>query len=162
MGIGTNIYNIVLLLHVATAIVGFGGMIAHGAYNAKAFRSPASEAATIMKTTQSAAKMVEYAVYAVMPLGVVLISVSDKAFSMGAPWVSAAFVVWFVVVGLFHAMIRPAQKVFAARAEEIAPTTVLSADPEAEASSRKLMIGELGVQVMTLVALYLMVWQPGN
>jgi len=162
MGIGKPLYNIILLLHIATAIVGFGGIIAHGAYNAKAFRSQASEAAAILKATMGSAKIVEYSIYAVMPLGIVLISVSDKAFSMGAPWVSAAFVVWFAIVGLFHALVRPAQKVFLNRAQAVAPETILSGDPEVEAGARKLMIGELGIQVMILAALYLMIWQPGN
>lgn len=162
MGTGTTFFNIILLLHIASAVVGLGGFIAHGAYNAKAFRSPAAEASTIIKSTQSTTKVAEYALYAVMPLGIVLISVSDGAFSMGAPWVSASFLVWFAMIGLYHAMNRPALRVFAAKADSMAPQTVLSADPEVEGASKKLMIGEAGIQILLLIALYLMIWQPGN
>jgi len=156
------LFNIILLLHIAAAIVGFGGMFAHGAYTAKAFRLPAGEAKTVLNATQGATKLAEYAIYAVMPLGIVLIAVSDGDFSMGAPWVSASFVVWFVMLGLHHALVRPSVKIFAARAEALPADHTLSLDGEVEAASRKMMIGEAVGQLMIVVALILMVWKPGN
>lgn len=162
MGIESTLYRLVLLLHIATAIVGFGGLIAHGAYHARAFRSPAATAASVLEITRGAAKVAEYAIYAVLPLGIVLIAISDDAFSLGDPWVSASFVVWLAMVGAYHGAVRPAVATMMSRARELSAETVLSTDPEVEAASRKLMIGEAAIQLLVVVALFLMLWKPGG
>ena len=161
MGIGSALYRIVLLLHVAAAIVGFGGVIAHGAYHARAFRGAAAAAKEILAATRGVSKIAEYAIYAVLPLGIVAIAVSDDAFSMGDPWVSASFVVWFLLVGALHGAVRPAVRSLAERADAVAPDTNLEADAEAQAAARKLMIGEAATQLLLVVALVLMIWKPG-
>jgi hypothetical protein len=161
MGTSSALYRIILLLHVATAIVGFGGVIAHGAYHARAFRGPAGAAATILSTTRGITKIAEYAIYAIMPLGIVLVTISDDAFTMGDPWVSASFLVWLLVVGAAHGAIRPAVKTLLARAGALSSDTVLDTDTEAAAAARKLMIGEAAMQLLLVIALVLMIWQPG-
>ena len=104
----------------------------------------------------------DYAIYAVLPLGIVAIAVSDDAYSMGAPWVSASFVVWFLLVGAIHGAVRPAVKTMAARAEALEAGTVLETDDEAAAAARKLMIGEAASQLLLVAAVALMVWKPGS
>ena len=161
MGLESVLYRVVLLLHIATVIVGFGGVIAHGAYNARAFRGAGGPAGVLFGATKGTGKIAEYAIYAVLPLGIVLIAISDDAFGMGDPWVSASFVVWFAMVGALHGAIRPATRTMAERAAEIAPDAALDADPEATAASKKLMIGEAATQLLIVIALFLMIWKPG-
>jgi uncharacterized membrane protein len=156
------IYQIMLLLHVITAIVGFGGVIMHGAYNARAFRSPAAEAAVTLKATASVTNIAHYAIYATFAFGIVLIAVSDGEIGFGEPWISGAFLVWFILVGLAHGLVRPAVKGLTARAEALPADTVLSTDTEAGALAKKLALGEGLTQLFLVVALVLMVWQPGN
>ena len=64
-----TVYRIVLLLHILTAIVGFGGLIAHSVYNANAFRSTAGHAVAVFKGTAAATNIAHYAIYAVLPTG---------------------------------------------------------------------------------------------
>lgn len=161
MGTGTALYNIILLLHIAAAIVGFGGVIAHGAYIAGAFRAPAGSAEAVLSATKTVTNIAHYAIYAVLPLGIVLIAISDDAFSFGDPWVSASFVVWFLLVGAAHGAVRPAVATLAERAQALSPDARLDADPEAQAASKKLMIGESATQLLIVIALILMIWQPG-
>lgn len=162
MGIDSTLYNIILLLHVLTAIVGFGGLIAHGAYNAKAFRATAGEALVLLRNTAAVTNIAHYAIYAMFVFGIVLISVSNGQISFGAPWVSASFLLVFVVIGLAHGLVRPAVRGLTARAEALPSGTTLESDPEAKALAGKLAIGEGVTQVLLAVALYLMVWQPGG
>ena len=161
MGTDSALYQIVLLLHIAAAIVGFGGMITHSTYHARAFRAPAEAARAVLEATKGVAKWADYGIYAVLPLGIVAIAVSDSTFSMGDPWVSASFVVWFALVGVLHGLVRPAVKAMTARAEAIGGSTVLETDDEAAAASRKLMMGEAISQILVVVALFLMIWKPG-
>lgn len=162
MGTTSAIYRIVLLLHIATAIVGIGGVIAHGAYNAKAFASKASEAAVLFKTTRAVTNVAHYALYALVILGVVLISLSDGAFSMGAPWVSASFVVWFLMVGAAHGMVKPTLAKMEERAGAMESDAVLKDDAEIVGLAKKLALGEGATQLLLVIALVLMIWQPGN
>ena len=161
MGTASAIYRIVLLLHVATAVVGFGGLIANGINNAKAFHSLGSAAAVLLRGSQSVARIAYIALYALFALGIVLIAVSDSAFSFGAAWVSASFLLWFVILGVSHGLVRPTVAGLLGRAEAVGDAP-LDGDAEAQGLARKLAIGETLVHVGLVVALILMIWQPGN
>lgn len=156
----STLFDITVLLHIAAAIVGFGGIIAHSTYHARAFRSPAGEAKPILDATLGVARWADMGIYAVLPLGIVAILFSDKQISMGDLWVSISFVVWFALVGVLHALVRPAVKTMAARAEALDPATVLATDPEAQGVSSKLMMGEAASQLLVVAALVLMTWKP--
>jgi hypothetical protein len=161
MGTDSALFQIIILAHIAAAIVGFGAMISHSTYHARAFRSPAGVARTLLEATAGVSKWADYGIYAVLPLGIVAIAISDDTFSFADAWVSASFVVWFAVVGVIHGLIRPAVKAMTARADALSPDTALEVDSEAGAASRKLMLGEGISQLLVVVALVLMVWKPG-
>ena len=162
MGTGSVLYRIVLLAHIVTAVVGFGGLLANGVTNARAFHSRAGQARTLLQGSQAVAKIAYYAIYALFALGIVLIAISDSAFSFSAPWVSAAFVVWFALVGISHGMVRPSIAGIIDRTDTLAADAIVDGDPEAGALAKKLAIGEGLIQVLLIAALYLMIWQPGN
>ncbi len=110
MGTGSVLYRIILVGHLIAAVVGFGGLITHGLYHARAVRASANEAGPLMRATVAVSQIAHYGLYALLAFGVVLISLSDDAWSFAAPWVSASFVVWFLIVGLLHGLVRPAQR----------------------------------------------------
>ncbi len=168
MGTASVIYRIVLLLHIGASIVGFGGLLANGINNAKAYRSPVDQATTLLRGTQAVSKIAYYALYALLALGIVLIALSDSAFSYGAPWVSASFVVWFALIGVSHGLVRPAVAGLVDRAAALASAApgqsvpILESDEAAGGLARRLAIGEAVVQLLLVVSLVLMIWQPGN
>jgi len=154
------IYQIVLLLHIAAAIVGFGGVIAHSAYNAKAFAGTASDARVILRTTQTVTNLAHYAIYGVFVLGIVLVAVSEGEVSFGEVWISASFVVWFALVGVAHGLVKPTVKSLLERAEALAPDEKMTTDPGVVAQAKKLALGEGLTQLLLVVALALMIWKP--
>lgn len=156
------IYQIVLLLHIAAAIVGFGGIIAHSAYNAKAFGGTAGEARVLLSTTQLVTSLAHYAIYGVFLLGIALVALSDGGISFGAPWISASFVVWFALVGLAHGMVKPAVRSLKEKADELAPGARMADDPEVLGLAKKLALGDGLTQLLIVIALVLMIWQPGS
>ena len=162
MGVTSVLYRIVELLHILAAIVGFGGLIAHGAYNAKAYKGTAADAVAILRSTAGVTNIAMNAIYAVFALGIALIALSDGFHSFGDPWVSASFVVWFAIVGVSHGMVRPAIGSLTEAASGAASDTVLSEDAGAVAAAKKLATGEGVVQVLLAVALFLMVFRPGG
>ncbi len=156
------IYNIVLFLHVAAAIVGFGGVIAHGAYNAKAFAGTAGDASVLLKTTDQVASLAFNAMIGVLPLGIVLVAVSEGEISFGAPWISASFVTWFAMIGLSHGMVRKAARGLKELADNMAPDAIMSESPEVMTLAKKLATGEGLVQLLLVITLVLMVFQFGG
>jgi len=156
------IYQIVLLLHIAASIVGFGGIIAHSAYNAKAFGGTAGEASVLLKTTQLVTNFAHYAIYGVFALGIALVALSDGGISFGAPWISASFLVWFALVGIAHGMVKPAVRSLRDKAETMNSGAKMADDPEVIGLAKKLALGDGLTQLLIVIALVLMVWQPGN
>ncbi|MFT7599381.1 MAG: putative membrane protein [Acidimicrobiales bacterium] len=156
------IYRIILLLHIVAAVVGFGGVIAHGAYNAKAFRSAAGEAAVLFRTTKAVTNLAHYAIYALFVLGIILVSLSDGQISFGDPWISASFIIWIALVGVAHGLVRPAVQALLERSEALSESTSLTTDSDATAAAKKLALGEGLTQLLLTVALVMMVWQFGG
>ena len=166
MGTGSVIYRIVLLLHIITAIVAFGGLVANGINNSRAFKSPADQAKTLFAATQRISKPAYNALYALFALGIVLVALSDSAISFSAPWISAAFLVVIVMIGISHAMVRPNVAGLLERAEALTvsggESPVMETDEEATGLAKRLGMGEAIIQLLLIVALFLMIWQPGN
>lgn len=161
MGIDSTLYNIILLLHVIAAIVGFGGFIGLGRMHAQAYRAKAADARVLLASARSGFNVPMYALYAVFALGIVLVSVSDGDIGFGEPWISASFVVWFLAVGALHGLVRPSVTVLAERAAALGDATALEGDAEADGAARKVAAGEGVTHLLLAVALILMIWQPG-
>lgn len=155
------IYQIVLLLHIAAAIVGFGGLIAHSSYNAKAFAGTAGEARVLLGTTQTVTKLAYNAIYGVFLLGIVLVAVSEGDVEFSEAWISASFVVWFLLVGVAHGLVKPTVKALAEKAESHPSDAKMTDDPEVVGLAKKLALGEGLSQLLLVAALALMIWQPG-
>lgn len=160
------IYRIILLGHIGAAIVGFGALFSHGSFHAAAVRSPLADAAPVLRATARSARLAEYGLYAVVGFGIVLIALSDDVYRYSEPWISASFVVWILIVGLVHGLIRPART----RLLELASTTEPGDDDGDDLISRadtqpllaRIAIGEAGTQLLLLGALVLMIWKPGH
>ncbi len=155
------IYQIVLLLHIAASIVGFGGVIAHSAYNAKAFSGTAGDAGVLLRTTQLVTGLAHYAIYGVFALGIALVAVSDGGISFGEAWISASFVVWFLLVGVAHGMVKPTVRSLSEKAASMDPEVKMTEDPEVVGLAKRLALGEGLTQLLLVIALVLMIWQPG-
>jgi len=169
MGTTAVIYRIILLCHVLAVVVGFGGLITHGALHAKAVGVDAFEATPLLRTAMGISRIAEYGIYATLAFGIVLVSLSDDVHGYGEVWISASFVVWFVVVGVTHGMVRPGRRQLFELAESITqsaaglgPSTPLQEHELAKPLIAKLALGEAATQLLLVGALILMIWRPGG
>ncbi len=157
-----TLYNIVLVLHIIVAVVGFGGMATMSAYNSRAMRTTAGRAATLFETTVDVTKVAHGAMYAVAPLGIVLVSLSDGGVEFSELWISLSFLVWFAMIGVAHALVLKNLKLVSARANELDPTVDFARDSQALEGLKKMGMGDGIGQLLLVAALVLMVWQPGS
>src|SRR4051794_10509403 len=118
MGVDTDLYKLVLVLHILAVIIGFGGMFIAGFYGNEARKRPGREGLAVAETTLAVTgRIPTVAVCAVPILGILLVLLSDDLWKFSEAWVSLSFVLYIVLMGLATGMQVPAiRKIVALRA----------------------------------------------
>lgn len=159
-------YKIVLVLHLATAIVGFGGMAVTGYLGALAAARGAREGAAIGEAVGKGYTFSEWPVYAVPILGIILVLLSEDVFTFSQLWITLSFLLYILAIGLLHGLHLPTVRRINALLAEIAasPPSGAGAPPEAAELDRMgARAGAVGgaLNLLTLAVLVLMVFKPG-
>lgn len=166
--VGSNAYKFFLVLHLLTAIVGFGGLVAAGIFGARAATRGGHDGAVMFDYVVTS-RWAEWAVYAAPVFGIITLLLSDDVFKFSQTWVSLSFVLFIVYVGVFHGVHLPNLKRMNVLMNELG-----SGDVAAPAEGgRPPQVAELsirsqkaaifgGILNLTLVVIVvLMVWKPG-
>ena len=148
---GRTAYNIVELLHVLTVLVALAPVFVHPLLRRQDAgpRGGSGHQQLVVAMAANARRLYSPALIVAGLLGIALVEMSEDAISMTEGWVIAAIVIWVIMNGVLHGMIRPALK--AQGAEGASAGT----DKRLEAGSALLSIG-------FTVQLILMIWQPGG
>ncbi len=156
MGVDGDLYNVVLVLHILTAIIGFGGMFIAGFYGIESRRLPGDEGLVVAQATLKVSGQVPtVAVGAVPILGILLILMSDDVWQFSQAWISLSFLLYFVLMGLATGLQVPTiRKLVALRAAGGNATQVEALGKRAAA------LGAV-VNVLWVITLALMVFKPG-
>ena len=159
MGVNSDLYNLVLVLHILAVIIGFGGTFLATFYGAEAKARPGPEgsliAATTLKVTDRVPTM---AVYAVPVLGILLVLLSDDAWKFSQLWISLSFLLYIAIVVLAVVVHVPNLRHMVAtrnRIDEGGPNAGLAA------SERKAATFGGILNLLWIVILFLMVFKPG-
>jgi len=165
MSVGSDGYNVVLVLHVLCAIVGFGAVMLNGLYAAQAKRRPGPGGLAILEANLTVTKVGEYFIYAVFVLGFALVGMSDKVWSFSQTWIWVSVVLYVVGIGVAHGVVYPNAKRINALVAEVSAGSPGAGGPppQAEEIQRrgKTLGAATGFLDLVLVAiLALMVWKP--
>jgi uncharacterized membrane protein len=166
--VGDTPYKLVLLLHILTAIVGFGAVYLNGLYWRAAERRKGVEGLAIAEINYDVSQMAGYFIYAVPVLGILLVLMSDKFYEFSQAWISLSFVLYIVMLGLMHGVLRPNVKKIQALMREVAamgPTAAGAGRPaqvdEIERLGRTAGLTGTILNLILVVILYVMIWKPG-
>jgi uncharacterized membrane protein len=107
MGINSGIYKLVLVLHILTAIIGFGAVLLNGIYGQQARSRKGTEGLAISQANFLVSKIGMFFIYAVFVFGILLVVLSDKAWSFSDSWIVAAIVLYVLGIGLAHGAAFP-------------------------------------------------------
>ena len=146
---GTTAYNIVELLHVLTVLVALAPVFVHPLLRRQMQSAGGAHQQLVVAMAANARRLYGPALIVAGLLGIAMVEMSEDAISLTEGWVVAAIVIWVVMNGILHGMIRPALK--AQGAEGASAGT----DKRLEAGSALLSIG-------FTAQLALMIWQPGG
>ena len=167
MGIDTTGYKIVLVLHLVSVIVGFGGIFLNLAYGLQARARRGAEGMAIAESIYNVSrKWTEWFIYAVPVFGIALVMMSDDFFQFSDTWISASFVVYIVAVGLLHGLQFPNLKKMNVLMAELAqggaggPGGEKAAELE-KRGKRAAVVGG-AFNLLIVVAICLMVFRPGS
>lgn len=140
-------YNIILLLHILTAMAAFVPVFVHPALLDPS-RSMSAEASSALWGAFAANGRKIYAPALILTgiLGFGVVGMSDEFYSMGDGWVIAAILVWIAQNGVVHALVAPGEKAWSSGATDAA---------------KKIATGSAALGALLVVQLVLMVFKPG-
>jgi len=104
-------YSLLLLLHVASAVVGFGAVAASGVLAAAAARGPGGRRDDgVRRYFHPGANVVARALYGVPLTGAGLVAASNGAFAASDPFVVAGLALWCVAAMVAEVALWPAER----------------------------------------------------
>jgi uncharacterized membrane protein len=169
--VGDDAYNIVLVLHILAAIVGFGAVTLNGLYGKQASARKGPEGLAISEANFLVATVAEYFIYAVFILGIVLVLMSDDAWGFGQTWVWLSMLLYIAALGLSHGGLRPrVRKLIALQRELVSmgppPAGATPSGPppqvvELEETGRQVGMISMFLHLALVLVLVMMVFKPG-
>jgi hypothetical protein len=138
-------YDTLVALHVLCAVVGFGAVAISGVYGGLARdETNAAETARYFGSRGLA----EWLVVPVPFFGLAALLVDHRSGDLGDVWVVGGSLLWIAATALLVLVVRPAEN-------------RIRQGGDRRASGRALMLAALGSDVLFVLALALMVTQPG-
>lgn len=170
MGTDSGIYKTLLVLHILSAIVGFGAVMLNGLYGNEAKKRRGAEGLAVTDATIFVSRVGELFIYAVFVFGVLLVVASDDAWSFGDLWVSLSMGLFVVAVGLSHGLLQPSVRRMRALMAELVdmgppPPQGATGGPPPQAvelEQRGTTVAAVGavLNLIVVVILGLMIWKP--
>ena len=159
MGVDSDLYQLVLVLHILAVIIGFGGTFIAAFYGAASAKRPGAEGLAVAETTVQVTSLVPtMAVYTVPILGILLILLSDDVWQFSDTWISLSFLLYIVVIVLAVAVHVPnLKKMLALRKGE---EGVQASEVERRAKTAAVLGGIMNL--LWVAILFLMVFKPGT
>ncbi len=144
--IGSDGYKFFLLLHLAAVVVAFAPAFVWP-YMMRLQRTEGPNSAAggalgrLLDPMMHGGSLVLAGLF-----GVILILMSDEVFEFSQMWISSAFLLWFLMLGVFFAGLVPAQR------------QVAGGDADGD---MRLAMSYGGMHLLLLLQLIVMVWKPG-
>jgi uncharacterized membrane protein len=161
-------YRILVMLHLICVIGGFGAVAYNGLYVSLAQRRPGARGSSaVMEVNTLVSGLAELLIYAALVFGVGAVTASNSQVKFSQGWVSAAFALYLVDIGILHGWIRRFQRHYTAQLSELehASVTPGSRPPQLAtlvALEKRVALGWGVFNLIVVAAVYLMVFKPGS
>jgi hypothetical protein len=171
--VNSSLFKLVLVFHLLSVVVGFGGMTLIGFVGAASQGYPGPPGQAVFDTSQRLGKVAEYFIYAVPVFGIALLFISTTngthVYWWDQTWVSLSLLIYIATVGFIHALHVPNLRKMGELMAEVnaaGPPPAGAAGPPpqvAELQERGKRAGLYGgvANAAWVAVLILMVWKPG-
>jgi hypothetical protein len=156
--------RLLVLVHVACAIVGFGALALHSLTVARLRRLDGAEAYAVARADYARARVAEKFLYVLPFAGVGAVWASDGRIGFGEAWIGAALGVYVAVLAVLHGVLGPARRRLLVLLGGLAgePPSAEARRVELGLLGRRLSLGSAALDLLLVAALVLMIWQPGG
>jgi uncharacterized membrane protein len=160
-------FKILVLLHILCVIGGFGAVAYNALYMSLAQRRPGGGTGAIIEVNTLVSGFAELLIYAALLFGVGAVTASHSTIKFGDAWVSAAFAVYLVDVGILHGWIKRYQRQYVAVVNRLEARGAESGSVEVDLAhlkqlERRVSLGWGAFNLLVVGAVYLMVFKPGG
>ncbi len=165
----SNGFKILVLLHILCVIGGFGAVAYNALYLSLAQRRPGGGTGAVIDVNTLVSGFAELLIYAALLFGIGAVAASRSTIKFSDAWVSAAFAVYLVDVGILHGWIKRYQREYSsvvtrlesgAAGAEGGPVEVEVA--QLKHLERRISLGWGVFNLLVVAAVYLMVFKPGG
>ena len=165
-GLNSGIFKFLLVLHILSAIVGLGAVMLNALYGAEAKSRPGPTGRAVAEANFRVSTVSEYARYAILGFGILLVLASDEAIKFSNTWVWLAMLLFIIAIGISHAVMIPSSKKMQALMLQMeqGPPPAGGAPPqvaEMQDLGKRLAAGGATLNILVVVILALMIWKPG-
>jgi hypothetical protein len=162
-------YWLLVLGHLLCVVGGFGALAYNGLFLSLARRRGAAGAAAL-EVNQQVSGMAEMLVYGAFLFGIAAVAASSSHWSFSQAWVSTAFGLFLVDVGILHGLIKRSQREYQALSTRLAAVPAGGVGGEAgpadverlDALERRVSVGWGLFNLIVVAVVYLMVFKPGS
>ncbi|HEX5615221.1 MAG TPA: DUF2269 family protein [Acidimicrobiia bacterium] len=166
-GTESDVYKVLLLLHILAVVVGIGSQFVNGLYGLQAKKRPGPGGRAVAEANYAVGSVAEYLIYSIPVSGILLVVASDDAWSFSDTWITLSFVLYAAALGIAHAVLRKNQRRMIALLAEMEAQGPPAGGPPPQAAE----LGRLGgqqakfgavMQLLTVALITLMIWKPGS
>jgi hypothetical protein len=147
-------FKVLVTLHVLCVMGGFGAVAYNALYASLARRRTDGSGAAVLEVNSLVSGFAELLIYAAFLFGIGAVTASSKTIKFSDAWVSAAFAIYLVDIGILHGWIRRHQKAYA--------KAVADGGDNVKQLEQKVGFGWGAFNLLVVVAVYLMVFKPGH
>ena len=159
-------YDIVLVLHIMCAIIGFGAVLLNGIYGQQVKARRGREGLAIFQANKLVSHIGRYFMYAVFIFGILLVLLSDDAWDFGQTWIWLAMILFLAAVGVSHGLMDPRLNRMESLMMKMADGPPPAGGPPPEAAEMEQLVKQVGIigfllSMQVLIIVTLMVTKPG-
>lgn len=167
---GSNLYLTIKMLHILSAIIGFGAVMLNALYGKKSQENQGPGGLAIFDANYYVSHHAEKVIYLVFVFGFIMILGEDgPAFS--DPWIMAAIGIYVVAIAVSHAVMFPTLKKMRGNLAELVamgppPEGAMASGPPpqvaaVEALGKRVAIAGIYLNLSVVAVLFMMIFKPG-
>jgi uncharacterized membrane protein len=165
-GVNSGFHKFVLVLHILSVIFGLGTVSLNGLYAAQAQKRQGPPGRAITEANFFVTGIAEYVIYTIPVWGILLVLSSDKLFKFSQTWIWLSLLLYFVAIGLSHAIMIPGVKRIIELQKEIEQGPPPASGPpvqvaELQSIGARLAPTGMVLDLLLVVIVVLMIWRPG-
>lgn len=162
--LSSNLYRVLLLLHVLFSIAGFGGVLFNGLYAAQAARRGGPAGRAVSEANYSVASIAEIFILLVPVSGIALMWASEGAWDLADLWIWLSLALFAIAFVVSRVVLMPGHRAINQLLAEMESHPADAGPPpqirDVERLGRRQAVAGASLDVMLVVILVLMIWKP--